>query len=63
QQRKALEETKAVIPAVRERITSAREKLESLLDNATTDEERNNAMETLKSAKEAQKDDPIAGAE
>lgn len=30
-QRKALEETKAVIPTVRERITSAREKLESLL--------------------------------
>jgi len=30
-QRKALEETKAVIPSVRERITNAREKLESYL--------------------------------
>ena len=30
-QRKALEETKAMIPVLRERITSAREKLESFL--------------------------------
>ncbi|KIV95578.1 hypothetical protein B0A52_07225 [Exophiala mesophila] len=61
QERRALDETKAVIPALRERITSAREKLESLLDTASTDEERNTAFDVLKAAKEAQKDDPIAG--
>ena len=30
-------------------------------DTAKTDEERNKAFETLKAAKEAQKDDPVAG--
>ncbi|KIX01323.1 uncharacterized protein Z518_09048 [Rhinocladiella mackenziei CBS 650.93] len=61
QERKALEETIAVIPTLREQITSAREKLESFLDSATNDEERNKAIEVLKSAKETQKDDPVAG--
>lgn len=32
-----------------------------LQDTATNEEERNTAIEVLKSAKEAQKDDPIAG--
>ncbi|EXJ88689.1 tubulin binding cofactor A [Capronia coronata CBS 617.96] len=61
QEKRALEETKAIIPTLRERITSTREKLESYLDTATNDEERNKAVEVLKAAKEAQKDDPIAG--
>ncbi|EXJ77899.1 tubulin binding cofactor A [Capronia epimyces CBS 606.96] len=61
QEKRALEETKAIIPTIRERITSAREKLESVLDTATNDEERSKAVEVLKSAKEAQKDDPVAG--
>jgi len=61
QERQALEETKKVIPTLRERITSTREKLESYLDTATNDDERNNAIQVLKAAKEAQKDDPVAG--
>ncbi|OAP63996.1 hypothetical protein AYL99_03223 [Fonsecaea erecta] len=61
QERKALEETKVVIPTLRDRITNAREKLENLLDTATNEDERNAAVEVLKAAKEAQKDDPIAG--
>ncbi|KAJ9615195.1 tubulin folding cofactor A [Cladophialophora chaetospira] len=61
QERKALEETKAVIPQMRDRITNAREKLENMLDTATNEEERNTAVEILKKAKEEQKDDPIAG--
>ncbi|EHY59468.1 tubulin folding cofactor A [Exophiala dermatitidis] len=61
QEKKALEETKAMIPTLRERITSAREKLESYLDTATNEEERNKAVEVLKQAKEQQKDDPVAG--
>jgi len=61
QERQALEETKRMMPTLRERITNAREKLESLLDTAPDDEERNKAVEVIKSAKEAQKDDPVAG--
>jgi len=61
QERKALEETKAMIPQLRDRITNAREKLETMLDTATNEDERNTAVEVLKAAKEAQKDDPIAG--
>ncbi|KIV77410.1 hypothetical protein PV11_09207 [Exophiala sideris] len=61
QERQALEETKKVIPTLRERIVNAREKLESVLDNAANEDERNSAVELLKKAKEAQKDDPVAG--
>ncbi|KAI1612108.1 tubulin binding cofactor A [Exophiala viscosa] len=61
QERQALEETKKVIPTLRERIVNAREKLESVLDNAADETERNSAVELLKRAKEAQKDDPVAG--
>lgn len=60
QERKALEETKAVIPGMREKITNAREKLESLLDQAASEEERDKATDVLKQAKEAQKDDPVS---
>ncbi|RMZ87617.1 hypothetical protein DV736_g5156, partial [Chaetothyriales sp. CBS 134916] len=52
QERKALEETKAVIPNVRENITNAREKLESILDQATNEDERQKAAKALKDAKE-----------
>ncbi|KAK7890003.1 tubulin folding cofactor A [Exophiala xenobiotica] len=61
QERQALEETKKVIPTLRERITSAREKLENMLDMAGNDEERDAAVQVLKAAKEQQKDDPISG--
>ncbi|RMZ78095.1 hypothetical protein DV737_g4020, partial [Chaetothyriales sp. CBS 132003] len=52
QERKALEETKAVIPSVREKITNARDKLESILDQARDEDERQKATEVLKDAKE-----------
>jgi len=61
QERRALDETKVVIPTLRDRIVSAREKLESFLDTATNEEERTKAVDVLKVAKEAQKDDPVAG--
>ncbi|ETN44384.1 uncharacterized protein HMPREF1541_10564 [Cyphellophora europaea CBS 101466] len=60
QEKQALEETKRVIPGLREKITSAREKLESLLgDDAANEQEKEKAMDVLKQAKEAQKDDPV----
>ncbi|KIW20906.1 hypothetical protein PV08_01485 [Exophiala spinifera] len=61
QERQALEETKKVIPTLRERITNTREKLENMLDTAGSDEERDAAVQVLKAAKEQQKNDPIAG--
>ncbi|KIW64969.1 hypothetical protein PV04_07263 [Phialophora macrospora] len=61
QERRALEETKAMIPQMRDRITNAREKLENMLDTVTNEQERDAAVEILKKAKDAQKDDPIAG--
>jgi len=60
QEKRALEETKVVIPGLREKIANAREKLESVLDTAANDGERDKAIDVLKSAKEAQKDDPVA---
>jgi hypothetical protein len=58
-QKQALEETKKVIPGLREKVVSAREKLESVLDTAESEEEKQKAMDVLIKAKEAQKDDPV----
>ncbi|KPI44990.1 uncharacterized protein AB675_2609 [Cyphellophora attinorum] len=60
QEKKALEETKAVIPGLREKITNAREKTETLLDSAASEEEKQKAIDVLREAKELQKDDPVS---
>jgi hypothetical protein len=58
-QKRALEETKTVIPGLREKVVSAREKLESALDTAENEEEKQKALDVLIKAKEAQKDYPV----
>ncbi|RMD43056.1 hypothetical protein DV735_g1983, partial [Chaetothyriales sp. CBS 134920] len=53
QEQRALEETKAVIPTIHDKIANAVDKLESVLDQGqTNDVERQNAAQVLKEAKE-----------
>lgn len=58
QQKRALEETKAVFPSLRERIANARERLQAQLESATNDGEIEQAKKVLAEAIEQQKDDP-----
>lgn len=56
--KRALEETKAVFPSLRERIANSREKLQAQLDSGTDENEIEEAKKVLAEAIESQKDDP-----
>ncbi|KAK5084294.1 tubulin folding cofactor A [Lithohypha guttulata] len=58
QEKRALEETKAVFPSLRERIANSREKLQAQLDSGTDENEIEEAKKVLAEAIESQKDDP-----
>ncbi|KAJ9653880.1 tubulin folding cofactor A [Neophaeococcomyces mojaviensis] len=58
QEKKALEETKAVFPSLRERIANSREKLQAQMEGASDNDELEKAKKILAEAIALQKDDP-----
>ncbi|KAK5091884.1 tubulin folding cofactor A [Exophiala xenobiotica] len=58
QEKRALEETKAIFPSLRERIANAREKLQAQLESTNDEAEIEQAKKVLAEAMEQQKGDP-----